>query len=408
LEGLISLLELIRNSLSTLFVRGVLGAGRILILLLIARGFEPAEFGIFILVFSFVEVSKAIAEFGIDTVSIREFTKVRSSQRFLETLLFLKLGTATGAYLLSFLLFWFIYGKGIDLFLICAMSLYTSALFGAFSSFFQSQLKMDRIVKAATSSTLSYLIFITLGVAFHLPLPFLMIAIPLSELINLIMVVRIYRQTNSLNLGFRGSLLSKLLKKSLPVGIAGLLIMLYSRMDTLLLGYILSDKEVGEYGVAYRFIEPFLLISGAFSISVYSSLSRTLKENRSISEIRGELRRTFYPPVLFSLLISLLLYHGSDFLVALVSKKYIFSSQALEILAIALFLKTINMQLTSIINAKGRYGVITGIAGINLAVNLSLNLLLIPKYHIMGAAMAVTLTEVMNTAIQSFYIYKRL
>ena len=121
---MVSFKELIKNSLSTLLVRGVLGGGRILILLLIARGFEPAEFGIFILVFSFIEVSKAVAEFGIDTVSIREFTKARSPRRFLETLLFLKIGMATGTYLLSFLLFWFIYGKGIDLFLICAMSLY--------------------------------------------------------------------------------------------------------------------------------------------------------------------------------------------------------------------------------------------------------------------------------------------
>lgn len=405
---MVSLKELIRNSLSTLFVRGVLGAGRILILLLIARGFEPAEFGIFILVFSFVEVSKAIAEFGIDTVSIREFTKVRAPHRFLETVLFLKIGTATGAYLLSFLLFWSIYGKGIDLFLICAISLYTSAIFGAFSSFFQSQLKMDKIMKAATSSTLSYLIFIALGVYYRLSLPFLMMAIPLSELINLLVVVGIYRQTNSLNFGFRGNLISKLLKKSLPVGITGILIMLYSRMDTLLLGYILGDKEVGEYGVAYRFIEPFLLISGAFSISVYSSLSRTLKEKRLISDIREELIRIFYPPVLFSLLVSLLLYQGADFLVALVSKKYIFSSRALEILAIALFLKTINMQITAVINAKGRYGAVTGIASINLLVNLSLNLILIPKYHIMGAAMAATLTEAMNTIMQGLYIYKRL
>ena len=194
-----------------------------------------------------------------------------------------------------------------------------------------------------------------------------------------------------------------LVRESLPVGIAGLIVIVYLRMDNLMIGWLLGERSVGEYAAAFRITEPFLLLFSSLSFSLYAhfSLSKTVSDAEKT-------KRTFMaimiPVVLLSAVLSAFLYVFSGPIIGLLPDKYRTSLSALTILSWSIIFKAVNPQLTAFINAKGQYRLITMAAAFNLAINIALNLFLIPRYGIRGAAGAVVGTEVFNTTFQTLCV----
>src|SRR3989304_1770926 len=87
-------LPLIKNTSSTIIIRGLSGITRIVILLLITRQFGPVEFGRLALVISVTEIFKIMSDAGLDIITIRRFSLHRRlSPRIMNNVLSLKLMT---------------------------------------------------------------------------------------------------------------------------------------------------------------------------------------------------------------------------------------------------------------------------------------------------------------------------
>lgn len=402
--------KVIRNTGATIFIRGCFGIARIFLLLVIAKKFGPADFGALSLALSFSEIFKVVADFGVDTVLLRRFVVNKAlSARLLGNGLTLKLLSATAAYFIANAVCWLLYKNvgAFHLLLIIAASLYTTLLVNAFVSYFQANLNSASIVVPNAASTIVYILLTVFGVHAGWSLGLLAAIIPFCELINLAATARVFSMASSLRMRFDKKIIWSIIIGSVPVGVAGIVVVIYSRLDVLMIEWFLGQKQLGEYAFAYRLTEPFLLLFSSLSISIYAFFSG-MSRSSDIAAIKQKMIKVIVPVAIAGILCAAGLSISANWLTSLVSDKYAGAGSVLPVLAFAIVFKALNAQLTALINSGGKYKYITYIALNNLAINVILNLLLIPAAGIKGAAFAAVSTEAINTVVQSvcvFYVF---
>jgi PST family polysaccharide transporter len=402
-----SFLPLIKNTGSTIIIRGLSGITRIVILLLITRQFGPVEFGRLALVISVTEIFKIMADTGIDIITIRRFSLHRRlSPRIMNNVLSLKLLTATAGYLLSTIAFWVLYRSvdGLILMLIISLSIYTTLLINAFLSYFQAHLKIADVIVSNIISAAAYAALTLIGMHYHLSLELFALMIPASELINLVLTGRVYRQFQSIQLRFNKKIILSLLRESLPSGISGLIVVVYLRMDNLMIGKLIGEQGVGVYATAYRLTEPFLLLFSSLSFSLYATLSK-YRTVHGLSDAKRSFGTIMLPTIGVSFLFAAILSTFSSEIVGILSESYKAAGGVLMILSWSIFFKAINSQLTAFINSRAQYRLMMVISLFNLLIAAASNLILIPRYGIRGAAGAVVITEGVNMLIQAACVH---
>lgn len=403
-----TLSAIVENTIVMVFLKGGAGIARVILFLLIAKRFGPSEFGLFSLVYAFVEISKVASDLGIDTVLIRNFSRQQDHPEILiGNALIVKCLFATCGYLIALFSFSLIYTtlNGRPLLLILATTIYTTLLINLFNVYFQAKLRLIEVALSHVISALSY-VFLTLLVLYGGgSLLMICLIVPLAELVNLIILFKIYRRHGSVRLQFHPAVVRDLIRESLPVGLAGMMIVLYMRIDQLLLGRYQDARAVGEYAAAFRITEPFMLIFTSLSLSLYASLSGPSAgffQRRSREIISRVLIFTFLSTFSIACLLSLF----SRSIISLVMEPSDLASIALIVLSGSIVFKSMNAMLTSVINSLGKYRVITAVAAGNLLTASIIGFILIPRYSMIGAAITIVVTEAINTAIQSLYLLK--
>lgn len=403
-----ALSTIVENTIVMVFLKGLAGIARVVLFLLIARRFGPAEFGIFSLVYAFVEIFRYTSDLGIDTVLIRRFSRQQAqTETLLGNAITLKCLLATAGYVIALVSFSLLYPMmgGRPLLLILATTLYTTLLINLFNTYFQAKLRLIEVALGHIISALSYLFLTLIVLNGGGALLTICLIVPLTELFNLIIITQIYRRSGRVRPQFQADVVRELLGESLPIGLSVIMIVVYMRIDQLLLAWYQGPTAVGEYAAAFRMTEPFMLIFTSLSLSLYASLSTPSgdffqKENRRI------VSKVLSVTLVSALSIALLLALFSRSLIGWVMIPSDAATGVLILLSGSIVFKSINAMLTAVINSLGRYRVITAVASSNLLICAVLGFILIPRYSIIGAAISVVTTEAVNTAIQSIYIFK--
>jgi O-antigen/teichoic acid export membrane protein len=200
-----------------------------------------------------------------------------------------------------------------------------------------------------------------------------------------------------------------LLRKSIPFILYGAIAIVYSRIDAVLLNFMANTAVVGWYGAGYRIFETltFLpgLVIGTIMYPVFSQLSA-----HSQAELKIAIEKTLNfllfccIPISTGLIIAApnivgFLYHRSGFMNTIPAMQY---------LAPGLFFLYINSVLTTVIVSTGREKKIPLMAAVALVFNLGLNLLLIPLYQHVGAALVTSLTELLLTIFAVLFVPRSL
>lgn len=200
----------------------------------------------------------------------------------------------------------------------------------------------------------------------------------------------------------------KLIRNSIPFLTYGVLGVIYYRLDTILLSFMTNDAVIGWYGGAYRLFDtlvflPSLVIS-AIMYPVFSKLSVSSETDLKVA-IEKSLNFLLFCglPIATALIVAApniiaFLYHRSDFSNSI---------PALQALAPGLVFLYINSVLTATLISTGQEKKITIMAAAALVFNLGLNLLLIPHYQHIGAAIVTSLTELLLTGIALLVLPRR-
>lgn len=209
-----------------------------------------------------------------------------------------------------------------------------------------------------------------------------------------IMIMIIYlKQTNSLiQWRFKIREAKNLLSSSWPLILSGLAGTLYMRIDQIMLGQMLGDKEVGIYSAAVRLSEMWYFIPAIVISSTFPHLIKTRQSNAK--SYYKNLKMLFDAMSIASICIAIPTTLLSDLIIFyLYGKNYELASQVLIIhvwSCVFVFSGTVSSRWFIAENLQ-RFSFYRAIAG--CATNIILNLILIPIYGIIGSAWASLISQ---------------
>jgi PST family polysaccharide transporter len=186
------------------------------------------------------------------------------------------------------------------------------------------------------------------------------------------------------------------LRESLPLWFAGLLSLLYFKVDTLFLRPMAGDAEVGAYGAAYKLFEGSMMAPAVLLAVTFPQLARA----RDDLPTRRRLERYVAGLLAISgLLAAGVCLGGGPWLVRMIfGAGFARSVVSLRVLALGIPLVFLNYGLTHFLVARDLGRMTTWLALMMLVLNVALDLALIPGGKGPGAAWATVLSEVALTA----------
>jgi O-antigen/teichoic acid export membrane protein len=396
------------NSAFGVASRATSGFCRAGILLLIASKYGPNVFGKLALAISMMEIFRIFSEFGIDTISIRRFARGGVAQRpsLLAQIITSKLLAASICYVISLLIMLAITRDRLTLLLgaTAGLSLFSANLVGAFSSYYQSQLRMREAFPATVTAFSFYIVLACTAIFAHSPLVLVVVLLPLCEFANFLLLTRKVRDIPAIRFDLAAT--TSLFRESLPIGLMAAMVMLYFRLDNILIYKFIGSAALGLYAAGFRIVEPALMVPHAFSISLFTILSGRFEDKSPRHHIFEAIFHAMWPAYVFIICAAGVLVFGGQTLLRHFGASYLAAYPVLRILSAVLFFRTVNITFTSVLNSQGRYAAVAKITATTLLFNIAAALLLIPKFGIQGAAWAAFGTELWNMIAQIVCVVK--
>ncbi|WP_331235398.1 flippase [Natronorarus salvus] len=198
----------------------------------------------------------------------------------------------------------------------------------------------------------------------------------------------------------------ELLAFSTPLVISAVMVKVLHDLDTLLLGYFASTGDVGIYYFIYPIATTITIVLTSFAFLFMPMLSE-----RHSDDDTSEMKRLYQIVTKWIFVITLplfaVLFVFSDVIIEFIAPEYAPGAIALSILALGFMTHAV---------AGPNYKTLTAIGETRLVMydnigaavlNVALNLLLIPRYSFVGAAVATVLSYVAVNATFSYQLYTR-
>jgi O-antigen/teichoic acid export membrane protein len=389
-----------RNSGALTLTGVVTKLATFIVLVLANRALGRQEFGEYALVLATAEIIRVVAAFGVDQVSLRAFARnADQHEQILTNSLTLKWLSSTVATVLFAGAAWYLrFTPQMWLgFFLLAADFYLSASVLSFVTFHQAHVRADRALPGVVAGAAASLLFGVAAFLLRAPMPIFLASVPVGSAVALTTLWVITRRwiRPSVRLASRASI-RRLASSAWPLAAAGIMVLLYFRIGTLMLAKLVGIEAVASYTPAYKLSEAFLLVPAALTGTTLPLLSRTLRHGPSpegIHTYRSAMLIAIATSLPFGIGYTVL---GKFVLVLVFGHAYAGSALALGLLGWATVLMALNQQTGNALIALNREHFIMWVAAVNLVTNVSANLILIPRLSFNGAAIATLITECVN------------
>ncbi len=159
------------------------------------------------------------------------------------------------------------------------------------------------------------------------------------------------------------------------------------RLDTFLVNFFVGTYGLGIYGVAVNLTEMILNVSNIFGRVIFSS-SAVSKDKENIKLTTSGIRQNLFFMIMISIVLGIFLKH---IILFLYSKEFISAIKPALVLLPGIVALGLSNVIGYSLTGYGKPEEITKAAGIAFIFTVILDLVLIPKYGINGAALASTL-----------------
>ena len=195
------------------------------------------------------------------------------------------------------------------------------------------------------------------------------------------------------------------IKVGIPLLVSGSLFLVISWTDTLMIGYYKTSADVGIYRIAFRVATLITFIQFAVnSIAAPTIASLYAKEN--LEGLRKYIKQIGVINALFSVPIAIVIILFAEPLLSLFGAEYASGKVLLPILAIGQLVNALAGPVLYILNMTGKEKLSQRIMIWMTLLNFILNVVLIPIYGIVGAAIATTISMVTWNVIAALFVYK--
>jgi len=372
----------------------------------VARYLGPEQFGTLSYAQAFVGLFGAVATLGMDGIVIKHLVKDEWNSDLL-------LGTAFTLKLLSAMVALVFIGivafttsndnKDIIIITIIASALVFQSL-NVIDFYFQSKVLSKYIVKVnLISQLIASLIRIAL-ILTNAPLIAFAYVIMFDAIILAVGYIYVYKHNN---LSFRQWEFNKLtaseiLKYSWPLALSGIVISIYMKIDQIMIKEMLGKTSIGHYAAAVKISEAWYFVPIAINSSLFPAIINAKK--RSLKEFYDRLKILYSFMLLSAVAISIPTTIYSKYIINLLYKEqYDQASTVLMFHIWAGVLVSLGVVTSSIIIANNKQNNALISTSIGAISNIILNLLMIPRFGIVGAAFATILSQIISGFIVPIY-----
>ena len=193
-----------------------------------------------------------------------------------------------------------------------------------------------------------------------------------------------------------------IIKKSLPYALITLLMASYYRIDSVLLERLLprdiAASQAGIYASAFRLLDALVMIAYLFSVILLPLFSKMLKQKENVVPV---VRTSFSFLFLFSVSAVVLLYVYREPVIQLFYPDIAENSVAVfRLIIFGLIPISMNYLFGTLLTANGSMKELNITAAIGIVINVTINLLLIPRMQACGSAAASFCTQFTVSVLQ--------
>ena len=358
----------------------------------VARYLGPELFGLFSFAGAFVGLFSAFSTLGLDGIVVRDIIRDSSvKEETLGTCFALKCigGVATFLIVLGGIAL-VRPGDSLAYWLVGIIS--AGMIFQAFDAidlWFQSQVQSKYSVYAKNFGFLTVSIvkiFLILSKASLIAFAWAGFS---EVIIGAAGIVMAYKRTGDNVTNWRISLVraKSLLKDSWPLMMSGIAVMIYLRVDQIMLDMMAGDQEVGIYTAAVRLVEVWYFIPMVFVSSVFPSIV----EAKAMSEdlFYDRLQKLYNFMALMVYFIALPVTFLAGWIIELLfGLPYSKAGPMLAVLIWSLMFTNLGVARSTFLTTMNWTKVHLITVSLGCVINVCLNFLLIPRYGGMGAAIA--------------------
>lgn len=265
----------------------------------------------------------------------------------------------------------------------------------ALSVLFQSRLRMTVVAAAETAGQVVQLALTVLAAVFAPTLLIFVLPFVVNELVTIWLKLRSVRRGGSGPVPSWSAGSSRwrgMLVEAIPLTIGTALVTLLSRVDVVMLSRLDTFDAVGLYTVGYKFADALELVSLAVVTPVLTLLVHAWSKDNE--EFRRRSRETVLAlTVLAAVAITAFWASAQPLLTVLYGPRFEASTLSSRLLVTGSSLSMITYVGFTVLVAAGRGRLYPIVGVIGLALNIGLNLVLIPRRSFDGAAVATVITE---------------
>lgn len=200
-----------------------------------------------------------------------------------------------------------------------------------------------------------------------------------------------------------------ILRKSYPYALLVLLMMVYTRTDSIMLERIHPNGayEAGVYAQGFRLLDAFFMFGMIFANLLLPIFSRLLKENKSqVAEMLKTSRNLLLGGAIF---LAFLCFEHAEFLLSLIYKNDVSASiLSFQFLMWSFISLCVTFIYGTLLTANGNLRFLNQLSLVGIVVNIVLNAILIPLYGAAGAAFATLVTQSFTALLQMLFCHSHL
>jgi len=385
---------ILKNTFWLTIAEGTTRLLKLILIIYVARILGATQYGIFTFALAFVSLFVVFSNFGLTQITTRELSREKKREEDFPAIFTLKILLSIGALILILIGSFFVTSSSVTRGVIWILAVYIliNNLSEIIYAFLRARQQMQyeafvKILQAITVTGIGFFVILNFPSVINLSYSYLF-----ASLISLILVLLFFHfKIFSLKISFKKSIQKQFLAMSWPLGLTAVFSTIYNQIDSVMMGYWGQIIETGWYNAAYRIVYVTLILSALISNSFYPVLSIAFKESKKRLQQVWNYRMGIVILIVTPLLIGgmVLAPRIINFVYGTAFQPSILAFRILMVMGGIMFLITALAHVLIVSNQQRK---ILWIGIFGAVTNIILNLILIPKYSLYGAAVATLIT----------------
>jgi len=391
-----------------LFVSRGIGFLDLLLIIFVARALGPTDYGSFSFAWSVVSIFAAIVVFGLPEIVTREFSRKEDLEKEFPSILSLRALLSLGAAVVMFGSSFLLTGDPQVRALIWLLAIYVLLrdFGGTLYAVFRARQKMEYEAWMQILLTVCSFVFVGLVLVFYPSIANIGAGYLMGSLVALVGILVFFSlKIGALRIGWDREVWKKFFSFSWPLGLTAAFAAVYLFMDSVIMGVLGQTTQVGWYNAAYKIANITLIPMSIISISFYPVLSKYYEES-------GESFQKFWTTFLKVMLVIAtplvlgVIIFAPQIINLVYGEAYAPSVPALRILMVMVGLWFVSTPFIRALVISNQQIKVLVLSALGAFLNIILNLVLIPRYSLSGAAVATAATYFLILILAVILVFK--